>query len=215
MKDGVFFRKIKSERNFSVRVEPSMKMNLETKEAGLCLIAALAIGGCKPQTETPATGARGDVTQSSQANRIQAEAALNPTQGHDVKGKVTFSQGIEGVRVVADLTGLEAGEHGFHIHEKGDCSAPDASSAGGHFNPTSMPHGGPDSAKHHVGDLGNINADASGKAHLDRVFSFLQLTGTNSIVGHALIVHAGKDDLTSQPSGNAAARVACGVIEKK
>ena len=144
-----------------------------------------------------------------------ATATLTPTQGHDVKGTVTFTKVDNGVRVVADITGLTPGEHGFHVHEKGDCSAPDGSSAGGHFNPTGMPHGGPDSEKHHIGDLGNLTADASGKATLDRVFTFLELSGTNSIVGCGLVVHQGADDLTSQPSGDAGARVACGVIELK
>jgi Cu-Zn family superoxide dismutase len=146
---------------------------------------------------------------------LEATAHLKPTQGNDVKGTVTFTQVGQGVRLVANITGLKEGAHGFHVHEKGDCSAPDASSAGGHFNPTGMPHGGPESAQHHMGDLGNIMADASGKAHLDRVFSFLSLSGPSSIVGRGLIVHGGKDDLTSQPSGDAGARVACGVIELK
>jgi len=191
-----------------------MKMHLVTRLAFLCTTAALLICGCKPKTETTYTsGSTGELMSAS--SPMVAKATLNPTQGHDVKGSATFTKEDNGVRVVADIIGLKPGEHGFHVHEKGDCSAPDASSAGGHFNPTRMPHGGPDSEKHHVGDLGNITADASGKAHLDQVFSFLELSGTNSIVGHGLIVHEGKDDLTSQPSGNAGARVACGVIEEK
>ena len=166
-------------------------------------------------TETSALSAATNVIDTSGAvvrAPGQATADLEPTQGNTVRGTISFTATNEGVRVVADLTGLTEGDHGIHIHDKGDCSAPDAKSAGDHFNPTGMPHGGPDAQKHHAGDLGNITGDSSGKGHLDRVFNFLSLSGTNSIVGHSVIVHAGKDDLTSQPAGNAGNRVACGVI---
>jgi Cu-Zn family superoxide dismutase len=177
------------------------------------MIVALTLCGCKPENATSSPSNSTEKAMSSGgAKMAEAIATLSPTEGHNVRGTVTFTQVNNGVRVVADITGLKEGEHGFHVHEKGDCSAPDGSSAGGHFNPTGAPHGGPDSPQHHLGDMGNITADASGKAHLDQVFSFLTLSGTNSIVGHAVIVHGGKDDLTSQPSGNAGARVACGVI---
>jgi len=141
-----------------------------------------------------------------------AEAILQATEGNSVSGKVEFVEEPGGVRVTAQLQGLKPGEHGFHVHEKGDCSAPDASSAGAHFNPTTMPHAGPDAEQRHEGDLGNVTADASGKAELKRVDHQLALSGAGSIVGRALVVHAQADDLTSQPAGNAGARVACGVI---
>jgi Cu-Zn family superoxide dismutase len=140
-------------------------------------------------------------------------ATVTPTQGNQAQGSVTFNVVSGGVRVVADLSGLAPGEHGIHVHEKGDCSAPDGSSAGGHFNPDGAPHGAPDAANHHAGDLGNITADSSGEAHLDQVFEFLQLQGPNSVVGRGLVIHAGKDDFKSQPSGDAGARVGCGVIK--
>ncbi|HTI97882.1 MAG TPA: superoxide dismutase family protein [Dongiaceae bacterium] len=174
--------------------------------------AMMSRGGTNMNMSAPGTNT--DMSAGG-TNVTAAIATLAPTQGNTAVGTVTFTQEANGVHVVADVTGLSQGDHGFHIHEKGDCSAPDGASAGGHFNPTGMPHGGPDSPQHHLGDLGNITADASGHAHLDRVFSFLSLQGTNSIVGHGVIVHAGKDDFTSQPSGNAGARVACGVIEAK
>ena len=193
----------------------TMKMNLNTKLEGVFILATLIFCGCQQKSEmSPANPPTEGMMPPGGASITQAVATLSPTEGNKVMGTVTFSQEDNGVRVVADLTGLTEGEHGFHVHENGDCSAPDGSSAGGHFNPTGMPHGGPDSPEHHIGDLGNITADASGKAHLDHVFSFLSLNGTNSIVGHGLIVHGGKDDLTSQPSGAAGARVACGVIQK-
>jgi Cu-Zn family superoxide dismutase len=145
----------------------------------------------------------------------RAAAVLQPTQGNSATGRVEFTKGPGGVTISAELQGLKPGPHGFHVHEKGDCSAPDASSAGGHFNPTTMPHAGPDADKRHDGDLGNVTADASGKAELTRVDKHLELSGDRSIVGRAVVVHALADDFSSQPAGNAGARVACGVIQAK
>jgi Cu-Zn family superoxide dismutase len=142
----------------------------------------------------------------------KAVAKLDSKSGSKVTGTVTFTKMGDDVQVVADLQGLSPGKHGFHIHEKGDCSAPDASSAGGHFNPMHQHHGGPTSVEHHVGDLGNIDADASGKAHLDWKGK-MNLTGTDSIVGKSVVVHDKEDDLKTDPAGNAGPRVACGVIE--
>ncbi|MGD2099280.1 MAG: superoxide dismutase family protein [Desulfobacterales bacterium] len=142
----------------------------------------------------------------------KAVAVLHPTQGNDVRGTVTFSQMSNGVEVEADITGLSPGKHGFHIHAFGDCSAPDGKSAGGHYNPTDQPHAGPNQAKRHMGDLGNIEANNSGKAHYQRVDSHLVLNGPDSIIGRGVIVHGGTDDLKSQPSGAAGPRMACGVI---
>ena len=144
----------------------------------------------------------------------QATAEIRSTTGNTAAGTVTFTQVDGGVRVVADLRGLSAGRHGWHVHE-GNCDAPDATSALGHYNPTGAPHAGPDDAAHHVGDLGNIEADAQGLAHLDRVYAGLSLDGPNKIVGHAVILHAGTDDLSSQPAGNSGARVGCGMIVER
>lgn len=151
---------------------------------------------------------------SATANRTRtAVAHLDPTQGNRASGTVTFVQEEGGIRVIANITGLKPGEHGFHIHEKGDCSAPDASSAGGHFNPTNDPHADHGAERRHVGDFGNITATSAGVAHKEFLDKKLSFDGPNSIVGKGVIVHADPDDLTSQPSGNAGARVACGVIE--
>ena len=142
----------------------------------------------------------------------KAIAVLHSASGSQVAGSVTFTTSGDAVRVVADVTGLTPGKHGFHIHEFGDCSAPDATSAGGHFNPTHKQHGAPEASERHVGDLGNVEADASGKAHLDWTDHTLKLSGENSIIGLAVIVHAKEDDLKSPPVGNAGGRLACGVI---
>lgn len=143
----------------------------------------------------------------------KAIAVLHPTAGNKVAGSVTFTPVAGGVQVHAEITGLTPGKHGFHVHEFGDCSAADLSSAGGHFNPTSQPHAGPDAASRHVGDMGNVEADASGNAKLDYVDHQISLTNDEkSVIGRSVVVHAKPDDLKSQPAGDSGARIACGVI---
>ncbi|HET9417704.1 MAG TPA: superoxide dismutase family protein [Chthoniobacterales bacterium] len=141
----------------------------------------------------------------------RATATLEPKSGSKVTGTVAFSKTGAETRVVADIENLTPGKHGFHIHEKGDCSAADASSAGGHFNPTHQHHGGPAGTERHAGDLGNIEADASGKAHLDWTGK-LSFSGSDSIIGKSVVVHEKEDDLKTDPAGNSGARVACGEI---
>lgn len=156
-------------------------------------------------------------TEDMGADTLQmAFADLQPTEGNEVHGTVSFSEAPGGVRIVASITGLEEGQHGFHVHENGDCSAPDASSAGGHYAPDGSPHGAPTdpAGQRHAGDMGNLEADASGNASYERVDEVMTLSGPNSIVGKAVIVHANADDLESQPSGDAGNRLACGVIQE-
>lgn len=141
----------------------------------------------------------------------KAIAVLHSASGSQVTGTVTFTKTGDTVQVVADITGLTPGKHAFHIHEFGDCSAPDAASAGSHFNPTKKPHGAPDATEHHVGDMGNLEADSSGKAHLELKSNMLKFSGETSILGRGVIVHEKVDDW-SQPVGNAGGRVACGVV---
>jgi len=144
-----------------------------------------------------------------------ASAALAGTAGSAVSGTVTFEQSGDKMRVVAKVGGLSPGAHGFHIHEKGDCSAPDAMSAGGHFNPGGKPHGDPASADHHGGDMPMLNADASGNATLDALIDGVTIGGgAGDIVGRAVVVHKDADDFKTQPTGNSGARVACGVIAR-
>jgi Cu-Zn family superoxide dismutase len=142
----------------------------------------------------------------------KASAKLEPKSGSRVTGAVTFTKVGDEVQVVGDIQNLAPGKHGFHIHDKGDCSAADAASAGGHFNPTHQHHGGPMTAEHHTGDLGNIEADSSGKAHLDWKGK-MSLSGADSIIGKSVVVHEKEDDLKTDPTGNSGARIACGVIE--
>ena len=142
-----------------------------------------------------------------------ASADMFPTEGSEANGNVTFEE-IDGtVRISAQLSGLAPGKHGFHIHTTGDCSAPNGTSAGGHFNPSNTEHGAPDSPTHHAGDLGNIEADADGNVDFDMTVDFISLSeGPNSVADRAVIIHAAADDF-GQPTGNAGARLACGVIE--
>lgn len=145
-----------------------------------------------------------------------AEAMLSPTNGNAAAGTVVFTQDGAKVKVVAKVTGLAPGGHGFHVHEKGDCSAPDATSAGGHFNPSGAPHGDPAKGQHHAGDMPMLMADANGKADLTTELTGMSVaSGPNSVVGRAVIVHVGADDHVTQPTGNAGARAACGVVKMR
>jgi len=169
----------------------------------IALIFSLA-AGFSAQSQTPA---------EKPSAPLKAVAVLHPTAGSKVSGTVTFTEEADGVKVRAEITGLTPGNHGFHVHEFGDCSAADATSAGGHFTPTKQPHAGPDAPERHVGDMGNVQADASGKATLEYVDHQISLTNDErSAIGRSVVVHAKADDLKSQPSGDSGARVACGVI---
>ncbi|HEX8280225.1 MAG TPA: superoxide dismutase family protein [Chthoniobacterales bacterium] len=157
--------------------------------------------------------AAASIVRAADDDAQKAVAVLAPTQGSKVMGTVAFTKTADGVKVVADVSGLTPGKHGFHIHEFGDCSDPKADSAGGHFNPNKHQHGGPDAPQRHAGDFGNIEADASGKAHFEVTDKALSMgDDDDSIIGHAVIVHEKDDDLKTQPTGNAGGRLACGVI---
>jgi Cu-Zn family superoxide dismutase len=143
-----------------------------------------------------------------------AMATLQPSSGQTAKGMVHLTDAGEGnVDVQIDLTGVPPGTHGFHIHEKGDCGN-NGQNAGGHFNPTGMVHGAPDAVSHHAGDFGNVTADANGEVHTRFTTHSVSLKSgeTTNPVGKAVVLHEKADDLISQPSGNAGARSACGVL---
>jgi superoxide dismutase, Cu-Zn family len=165
-----------------------------------------------PPTEPAATAP----AEPAAGGGATATAEMKSASNSQVSGTVTFSEKDGKVEVAVDLKGLKPGEHGFHIHEKGDCSSPDAKSAGDHFNPDKKEHGAPDAPAHHAGDLGNLTAGEDGTVKTSTTVDFLSVgDGPNSAVGKAVIVHEKQDDMKSQPSGNAGARVACGVVEKK
>jgi len=145
----------------------------------------------------------------------RATASLQPTKGNKTFGEATFEQvGPNKVRVVVFAQNLKPNaEHGFHIHEAGDCSSGDGMSAKGHFNPLGKPHGMP-GPQSHAGDLPMLKAAKNGRAKLDFELEGITVApGSTSIVGRGLIIHAGPDDFKTQPTGNAGARFACGVIQ--
>ena len=159
-------------------------------------------------------GAAGGGRGQERGRQAQADG-----QDNSASGEVTFTQEADGVRVSGSFSGVafKPGDtkHGFHIHEKGDCSAPDGSSAGGHFNPAGKPHGAPDAADRHAGDLGNFEVDAYNNGRINYLDKTISLSGPNSIIGKGVIIHEKADDFKTQPTGNAGARLACGVIEAK
>jgi len=164
-------------------------------------IAAATLAGC--QTMSAEEAAR-------------ATAQLQPTKGNKTFGEATFEQKGDKVHVVVYVQGLKPGqEHGFHIHEVGDCSSGDGMSTKGHFNPFGKPHGHFGGAERHAGDLPALKAEKNGRAKVDAEVDIITVTpGPASIIGRAVIVHADPDDYRTQPSGNAGARIACGVIRQ-
>jgi superoxide dismutase, Cu-Zn family len=185
---------------------------------GLAL-AAFGCGGSKNEPETPA-----DVASSAEpaAATSDAEAAtpktievdLQAKSGSKLAGKATLTETPEGVKVVLSVENVTPGDHGAHVHEKGDCSAEDGSSAGGHFNPGGHPHALPAGDPRHLGDLGNVTVDKDGKGKLELVAAGANLKDNDphSFVGRSIIVHEKKDD-GGQPTGNAGGRIGCGEIK--
>jgi Cu-Zn family superoxide dismutase len=185
----------------------------------LLIVTALAALGCSRETTHSADSANraasepAAATADTQPPRHHAELA--PTQGNRASGRIELIPTDGLLTLTGSISGLEPNsEHGFHIHENGDCSAPDASSAGGHFNPTSKAHGKPGSASHHAGDIPNLTADAQGTAQVNAQLEGVTAGGgPTSLLGKAIVVHAKADDYKSQPAGNSGARIACGVIQ--
>lgn len=148
---------------------------------------------------------------------LTAVATLESRSGSTVTGVVKLNERDGHVHARVELSGLPANSvHGFHVHEKGDCSAPDAASAGGHFNPGGVAHGEAGAGVHHAGDLPSVRADANGRVRADFDIGGVTLSaGPTSVIGRSFVVHRDADDYTTQPSGNSGPRVACGVIGSK
>ena len=177
--------------------------------------AQRAQGEERARSAEPAVGGLAGNSARIGAN-VLARADLLPTEGHTGHGTVTFelAPNRDAVIVNVSLFGLEPGEHGFHVHENGSCEGPKAEGAGDHFNPTGAPHGAPDSpaGQHHLGDLGNLTADGEGVIEDMLESRALLRNGELAVVGRAIVLHSGADDLESQPSGESGDPAACGVI---
>ncbi|HZI13198.1 MAG TPA: superoxide dismutase family protein [Myxococcus sp.] len=180
-------------------------MKKKTSNLPLCtalLGAALALAACDNDDEAPAN---------------EATANLESRSSSATTGTATFKEEGGRVKLTLSVTGATPGQHGAHIHDVGDCSAPDATSAGPHWNPSAAPHGSPTAAQHHLGDLGNIavGQDGTGTLELSKPEWKLGDGSATDVVGKAVVIHAGQDDLVTDPAGNSGARVACGVISKQ
>lgn len=141
------------------------------------------------------------------------KANLSSSTLRSLSGDVSFKKVKEGIQVSGHFSGLNPNTtHGIHVHEKGECSGPDYSSAGGHFNPNNRMHGSPDKNSSHVGDLGNLVADANGMASINKIVPHDKAKDFSKMSGKSVIIHSGADDLRSQPSGDSGDRIACGVI---
>jgi Cu-Zn family superoxide dismutase len=190
----------------------------------LPLAALLVLPACRrEQTEAPDTAMEttaGEAPESAPlppagpAARATLQGAPEDT---DFTGTVTFTQEGDGLRVVADFAGVDTpGSHGFHVHETGDCShgegAKHFTSAGGHFNPNGAEHACPPTEPRHAGDLGNVEIGTNGSGRSEATTTLLSLSGPNSVVGKAIILHTGQDDCKTQPTGDSGDRLACGVV---
>ena len=187
---------------------PAFRFPLRRMAPTLSAATMLLLGAC-----ASAPTARAPAPETS--TLAHAQAVMTPASASLVSGKLSLTAVAGGVRVTGELGGLQgAGIHAIHIHEKGDCSAVDATSAGGHFNPDAQPHGRAGQGAHHGGDMDNFVADAQGVARVDVQARGVTLGGNRTdIVGRAVVVHAVADDYTTQPAGKAGARVACGIIK--
>lgn len=179
------------------------------------VLSLFACGGSQPSPATPEPPAAGEAAPAADGAAPKTiEATFQAKSGSELAGTATLTETPEGVKVVLSVDHLTPGEHGTHVHEKGDCSAPDAASAGGHYNPEGHPHALPASSPRHLGDLGNITVGADGKGTLEIVAPGTNLKDgdPSSFVGRAIIVHEKVDD-GGQPTGNAGGRIGCAEIK--
>lgn len=178
------------------------------------LIPCALLAACNQAPESSASDATPAVALQEEP-AVSAQAVLAGASGNEAAGVLQLTAAQGGVSITGEITGLSHNaQHGFHVHEIGDCSAPDASSAGGHLNPAGAGHGNPQSPERHLGDMPNLTSDDAGKAVVSVTIpeATLHGGGPNDLVGRAVVVHAGRDDYVSQPAGDSGARIACGVV---
>lgn len=185
------------------------------------LSIATSLAGCahdeaaRPAPETPAS-AKVELPEATAGSTSRANALLSPKSGNTtLRGQADFTQTPDGVRLTLKVKGVPSGEHGAHIHEKGDCSDPEAKNAGIHWNPAGHKHGAPPPGASHLGDLGNIQVDAEGNGQLELITRDWSIGSgaADDVVGKSIVIHADVDDLATDPAGNSGARIGCGVIE--
>lgn len=194
-------------------------MTFERLATAIAMAGTLSLGACSSPAQRDTGSASAPAAQASGAPAVStargASVVLAPASGSLVSGRLDITPTADGVRLSGEIGGLAPNStHALHIHEKGDCSAADATSAGGHFNPGAQPHGRSSGAAHHAGDMDNVVADGEGVARVEVQARGVTLGGgaANDVANRAVIVHAQADDYTTQPTGNAGGRVACGVI---
>lgn len=188
------------------------------KTGWIVILGLVVLVGCGGTQEEAAPAAEPEAAPEpvEMVASMTASVELQAREGMTVTGRIGFeeTEGAGLVVIAGTVAGAPEGTHGLHIHEVGDCSAADFTSSGGHFNPGGVPHAGPMDAERHAGDLGNIEigADGTGSIELSSDLITLAAGAESSIVGRAVILHEGADDLVSQPTGDAGGRIACGVI---
>ena len=187
-------------------------MKMKTNALWLVFVLAL-IAACGGQPEEGAAATEAEPAPDEPVSR--AVAQIEPKSDSQVTGTATFAVDHGEVTLVLEVQNAPQGEHAFHLHQTGDCSAPDGTSAGGHWNPAGHDHGKWEEAPFHLGDVGNlvVGDDGSGALTLSTDLWSIGTGANNDIVGRAVILHAGADDFTSQPTGAAGGRIGCGVIE--
>jgi Cu-Zn family superoxide dismutase len=200
---------------------------MRIRQAAVLVVAAAMAAGCatggggSSESAAPAAAAESapktEMTVSAPspwAGITEAVAVVQGVGDSKVKGTVHFTETADGVLVTAEITGLKAkARHAFHIHEFGDLTGAEGKAAGGHYNPEGHQHAGPDAPMHHAGDLGNLETDAHGHAHYEKLLAGITIAGDHDpILGRSVVIHASEDDLTTQPTGNAGGRIGVGVI---
>lgn len=179
----------------------------------LSVIAMIAACGAKEEAAPPEPAPVPEPEVVEAAPPAVAVAVLQPRADAEVSGMISFTEVEGGVRITAEIAGPDPGPHGLHLHELGDCSSEDFKSTGGHFNPTDAPHGAPTDEMRHAGDFGNIEIGEDGSGRLELTTDMLTVAdGPNTVVGRAVILHEGADDLVSQPTGAAGGRIGCGIV---
>jgi len=184
--------------------------------AGIVGCAHKGASGAAEETTPTAQVEQATPAAAASAGGAAASAKLEPRSGNTtLAGQAQFSQTADGVKLVLRVEGAPPGEHGAHIHEKGDCSDPEAKSAGGHWNPAGHKHGAPPPSAVHLGDLGNIHVGADGTGELTLSSAEWKLGGGSAedLIGKAVVIHGGPDDLVSDPAGNSGPRIGCAVIQ--